>query len=127
MERLILIVLGLIVVMALAWILDVYLTARKYRLKRLHVCTVCFSSVYPKLSTYGSFIIEVILWFFFLVPGLIYTLWRITTRHTRCPVCGSHLIIPADSPRGKVLIDHRADLLSAPGSPSPSPPTVSHH
>ncbi len=56
-----------------------------------HLCTSCGSQMYPKLFTKGSGRIELILWLCFLVPGLIYSTWRFTTKGFVCRA-------PADSP-----------------------------
>ncbi len=51
----------------------------------------------------GSSLLELFLWIFVL-PGLVYSFWRITTRHMECPECGgAPNMIPLDSPRGKKL------------------------
>lgn len=67
------------------------------------VCITCHSVGRPKVTTQGSFMIEVILWCFFLVPGICYSLWRLgnTTRVCRC--CGNSVVIPANSPLGEVI------------------------
>jgi ribosomal protein S27AE len=51
-----------------------------------------------KMLTKGSILIEIALWIFFIVPGLIYSLWRLTTKHKACPKCGANNMIPEDSP-----------------------------
>lgn len=61
-------------------------------------CLKCNSLGAPKKVTSGSIIIEFILWCCFLVPGLIYSVWRLTTRKKACGVCGSVDIVPDDSP-----------------------------
>ena len=52
-------------------------------------CLVCDkkNSVQPQRR--GNTIIEVILWCFYLVPGLIYTLWRNGGNEYTCPICKS--------------------------------------
>ena len=50
-----------------------------------------------------SILIEIILWLCFLVPGLIYSAWRISKRHDVCPSCGGADLVPLGSPRGKEL------------------------
>ena len=69
-------------------------------------CTAC-GSVFktPKTVTRGSIIIEIILWLCFLVPGLIYSIWRMTTRYKACPNCKSLTVIPADSPIAKKALN----------------------
>lgn len=46
----------------------------------------------------GDFLIMVVLWFFFLLPGLIYWAWRLNGRYWGCAKCRSKRIIPADAP-----------------------------
>lgn len=36
----------------------------------------------------GSVLIEIALWICFIVPGLIYTLWRLTSKTYACKKCG---------------------------------------
>lgn len=61
-------------------------------------CRNCGTVGRPKRITKGSFLIELILWLCFLLPGLIYSIWRITTRYGVCPSCGAPNMIPASSP-----------------------------
>lgn len=44
--------------------------------------------------TPGSFIIEIILWCFYIIPGLIYSVWRCSARKKVCPECKSEHMIP---------------------------------
>lgn len=62
-------------------------------------CVKCGHQSEPQKSTPGSIWIEVILWLCFLVPGLIYSVWRINRRHEVCRACGSAELIPHDSPK----------------------------
>ena len=66
-------------------------------------CTACGTVGPSKTVTKGSLLIEIVLWLFFLVPGLIYSIWRLTSRHEACKACGSKAIIPLDSPRAQQL------------------------
>lgn len=50
----------------------------------------------------GSFIIEILLWCMLIVPGLIYTIWRNTTRSKVCRDCGGQ-VFPIRSPSGRLL------------------------
>jgi hypothetical protein len=73
------------------------------------VCKSCESVVtHQKSITPGSFIIEVFLWLLFLIPGLIYSLWRVSTRYKGCPHCGSRDLIPADSAAGQRILAAQA-------------------
>lgn len=68
------------------------------------VCTSCGFTGAPTSKTEGSFAIEVILWFFFMVPGLVYSLWRLGSKHEVCPYCRRPAMIPAASPTGQDLV-----------------------
>lgn len=62
-------------------------------------CLNCGQRGYPKTFTKGSFIMELFLWLLFIIPGVIYSIWRLTTRHSGCPACQAPNMIPLDSPR----------------------------
>lgn len=64
------------------------------------ICLQCNSVLAPATITKGGCLIEGALWLFFLLPGLIYSIWRLTSRYKACPACKSPNIIPLDSPRG---------------------------
>lgn len=49
----------------------------------------------------GSIFIELLLWLCFLVPGLIYSIWRHTAATRACRTCRSTGLIPVDSPRAR--------------------------
>jgi hypothetical protein len=68
------------------------------------LCTLCGTTAKPVTRTQGALLIELILWLCMIVPGLIYSIWRHTTRAPVCPKCGSADIIPLDSPRAKKLM-----------------------
>ena len=68
------------------------------------ICSACGHVGKPKSSVKGSILIEIFLWFLLLVPGIIYSVWRLTTRHKACAKCGSSNLIPVDSPVGKKLL-----------------------
>lgn len=51
-------------------------------------CPNCNYEGKAKLYTQGSVLIELILWLCFIVPGLIYSIWRMTSgRYWGCPKC----------------------------------------
>lgn len=62
-------------------------------------CVTCGTTGSRTTNTRGNLLIEIILWFFFIVPGVIYSLWRLTTVRKVCRACGSDQIIPPSSPR----------------------------
>jgi hypothetical protein len=64
-------------------------------------CKHCGTTAPAKVGTRGSMGIELILWLCFLVPGLVYSLWRMSSRYWQCPACGGDQLVPPDSPEGK--------------------------
>ena len=67
------------------------------------ICSNCGHMGQAKKITKGSTLIELVLWLCFIIPGLIYSLWRLTSRHLACEKCGASNMVPLDSPRGKKL------------------------
>ena len=68
------------------------------------ICTLCLNRVEPEARIRGSSVIELILWCCFLLPGIVYGLWRMSTQYEVCTECGSTELIPVDSPRGRQLL-----------------------
>jgi DNA-directed RNA polymerase subunit RPC12/RpoP len=67
-------------------------------------CKSCGSTVLPKTKYKGSLFIEIILWICFIVPGIIYSIWRITTKRKICSKCKSENIIPLNTPEAEKAI-----------------------
>jgi hypothetical protein len=61
-------------------------------------CQQCGTVADPKTFTKGSFLIEVFLWLMLIIPGVLYSLWRLTTKWKGCPKCHAPNMIPASSP-----------------------------
>ena len=74
-----------------------------FRRERLSYCTNCGFHGKPVINTPGNILIEIILWLFLIVPGLIYSIWRLTKRHDACPVCGNK-VIPDHTPVARLAI-----------------------
>lgn len=68
------------------------------------ICSSCGYVGDGKRAVKGNLGIEIILWMCFLVPGIIYSLWRQSTYHKACPSCGGTNFIPVDSPVGQKLL-----------------------
>ena len=78
------------------------------------LCTSCGYVGETETITKGSTDTEIILWFCFLIPGLIYSIWRFRSRHEICPICDQVTIIPADSPEAqKIIRENRAKQVAA--------------
>lgn len=67
------------------------------------ICANCGHLGPPRVVTQGSFAIELLLWLCFVIPGLIYSLWRRNTRQDVCAKCLCPNPLPLDTPRGKQL------------------------
>lgn len=61
-------------------------------------CTACGHEGESATRTRGNMAIEVVLWLCFIVPGLVYSLWRQGSREPVCSSCGSTALVPPDSP-----------------------------
>lgn len=73
--------------------------------KKTDVCTRCGGFGKPKKIVRGSLLIELVLWLTFIVPGLIYTIWRTTSQSRACPFCKSlDSMVPLDTPVGQRLL-----------------------
>lgn len=68
------------------------------------ICSSCGHVGSSHTAVKGNILIEIVLWLCFIVPGLIYSLWRSSSRHKTCPVCGSTNMIPVDTPVGQKLL-----------------------
>jgi len=63
-------------------------------MKKQYECKLCGNKGVAKKNTPGSILIELILWLFFIIPGLFYSCWRVSKRELVCTNCGksSHLV-----------------------------------
>lgn len=68
-----------------------------------YYCNNCGFTGRRKTETKGSILIEIVLWLCLIVPGVIYSIWRMTTRCKVCPKCENRLMIPTNSPKYKEL------------------------
>ena len=68
------------------------------------ICANCGTTAIPVKHTKGNLLIEIILWIMFIIPGLIYSIWRLTTKEDVCPKCKAPNPIDLKSPRGVKLV-----------------------
>jgi hypothetical protein len=71
------------------------------------ICASCLTIGRTRKITRGSFFIELILWCCLIIPGIIYSAWRLTTRRMACSVCKGTNLIPLSSPMGQRLTTGR--------------------
>lgn len=87
------------------------------------VCTTCGHCGPARVVTRGSLMIELVLWLALIVPGLIYSLWRLSTRHSACESCGSSTLVKPGSPVGRRVLagSGRAEAMPAEKAPQRAP------
>lgn len=73
-----------------------------------YVCSQCGSTTAER-HTKGHFIIEVILYLFFCLPGVIYSLWRVFSRRWVCSQCKSDKLLPQGSVIGQKTYQSRSN------------------
>ena len=69
------------------------------------ICRNCGTLGTPKSRTPGNFGIELLLWLLFILPGVIYSVWRLASIHKACRKCGSKELVPTDTPAGRQLLE----------------------
>lgn len=70
-----------------------YSQVLKYSSGMVIDCPVCWYTGKPKKETPGSIRIELVLWLLLLVPGIIYSVWRLAaTKTCKCPKCGNEML-----------------------------------
>ena len=67
-------------------------------------CTRCGYVGPTRTHTPGSMGVELVLWLLLLVPGLIYSVWRISARREVCAACGSDAVVPTEKTRGREIV-----------------------
>jgi hypothetical protein len=67
------------------------------------ICDRCGTIGRPKKERQGSFAVELVLWLLFCLPGLVYSVWRLSASFVSCRSCGG-AVIALDSPRGRQLV-----------------------
>lgn len=69
------------------------------------VCASCGIVGNVRKKTQGSLAIEIALYVLFCAPGIIYTLWRMTSKKRVCGSCGSANIVSSLSPVGQQIVN----------------------
>ena len=95
---------GIFILVGLLLIIFLYNVYKGYT-KEEWICPNCGFKGDRKKITKGSISIELILWLCFIVPGLIYSIWRVSSRYYGCPECGVLNMLPVNSPKGKKLLE----------------------
>lgn len=80
------------------------------------VCKACGHVGAGQRVTRGNVLIELVLWLCFIIPGLIYSIWRVSSRYDACTACGSRELIPTSSPIGARLLADNAAAAPVPAA-----------
>jgi hypothetical protein len=67
-----------------------------------HICSNCGTASAIHAMP-GSGWIEAILWLCYIIPGVIYSVWRRSKKSTVCASCGAKPLLPINTPAGKRL------------------------
>lgn len=67
-------------------------------------CPRCHYRGRPLWKVRGTFAVELLLYFFFVLPGIAYSLWRLTNKYTVCPECGEANMVPVTSPAAQAAL-----------------------
>lgn len=90
----------------------------------LRACGNCGHVGPAQHVTPGSIAVELLLWLCLLVPGLVYSLWRLSARRDVCAKCGAGQLLPLDTPKG-AQIAAQAGVVPASDAPArPKPAAV---
>ena len=68
-----------------------------------YICTYCGYKGPRMFVVQGSAIVEIILWLCFIIPGVIYSMWRLRTKEKICPSCNQRTMIFLYSPLGQKI------------------------
>lgn len=82
-------------------------------------CAHCGTVAEPVTYTKGSLGIEILLWLLMILPGVLYTVWRLTTKYRGCPTCGAAIMLPLDAPNAVAALKDRPPMT---WTPAPAPP-----
>lgn len=69
------------------------------------ICKQCGTVHDGSVNLPGSGWIELVLWLAYMVPGLIYSIWRRSKRKPTCRSCGGRELVPLYSPIGAKLVN----------------------
>ncbi len=68
------------------------------------ICSYCgYKDKHEKYKR-GSTKVEIILWLCLILPGLVYSIWRLVTKINVCPNCRTATMISTKTPHGQSLM-----------------------
>ena len=82
---------------------------QKTTLRVQKACLTCGHVGTPRLKAPGSTAITLILFCFYIIPGIIYQIWRNSSVKEVCELCGGTLLVPPNSPAGRKVVDENGN------------------
>jgi hypothetical protein len=79
-------------------------------MKPKSICSNCGSITRPMRTVKGNSLIELILWLIFIIPGLLYSLWRLSTAQYVCRKCQNPSTVPLNTIMGRKLLKEMDEL-----------------
>lgn len=73
-------------------------------MSKILACTQCGYIGKTETAIKGNMGVEIVLWLLFIIPGLIYSVWRSSSRYQVCPKCKNQNMIPLDSPKAQKMV-----------------------
>jgi len=85
-----------IAVITIVVLIIMYLSTHEKIVKKR--CAVCDRTSFPITRRKGYFALEIVLWILFILPGIVYSVWRLCApKDVKCPHCGSvNKMIPVE-------------------------------
>jgi hypothetical protein len=94
-------------------------TAKAVTMAGTYICQTCRRMCYPKTTTRGDILVEFVLWWMMILPGLIYSIWRWISRYKGCGYCGGASLVPVAQSGKRMALEGKR-----PGSLAPIVPDV---
>jgi len=85
------------------------MTEKEHAPNLIH-CSQCGTEAEPIVVRKGNMRTQIILWFAFILPGFLYSLWRESSKRNLCSVCGStdvHSVCPLGDRAGDSAVVHQ--------------------
>lgn len=90
--------------LVLAIVVAVVMAVADARDGPVRVCTRCGHCGETYVRPKGSGGVEFVLWLAIILPGLVYSVWRRSSRRPVCKACGADDLVPPESPAGRELM-----------------------
>lgn len=81
------------------------------------VCLHCGHEGVAKISCKGSALLEALLWLALILPGLLFSVWRFSTRERVCAACGQTRLVVSDTPAALAKLGSLRGIVKNPPTP----------